>query len=517
MRCGLILLAVLACVATPAQAFADNDNWENAEDLFFATTGTANTASYGEQAEPLAPNCPTNPTRMGKTAWWRIIGNGQQITLSTVLPGTNFNTVLTVMQGTPLSGSVIACNDNASGDPLLRSTVSFASQNGRAYLIQVGGRDACSGTPGFEPCPVSGTVALSASSVRPINDDRADASVLTTGTPLTSTNVGASLERSEDATCGASEFAATVWYQWTAPGTGEATFSSTAAFAAAPGVNRSDTVLAVYRKDSGARVGCADDFGQPLGPSTLIAPVTAGDYLMQVGARIDDSTPIGQGNVEGRVAFAPDNDSDGATALTDCDDGNPGIRPGAPDVAGNGIDEDCNGADAALDPVEAAAAADRDRDGFPKLVDCDDEDPTRNPGVRDVPGDGIDQDCVGGDAQFPMLNAAVSGVWRSFPAFTTFTDLFVRRVPARARIKIRCEGGGCPFEAKTRRFKKAKARVDVLGALEQARLQRGAKLQVRVLKRGHVGIVATWAIRSPSIPKRTDRCLVPGRTRPSRC
>jgi hypothetical protein len=512
-RRGLLALALIACLAAPAQAVADNDDWEAAEDLYFATTGTAITGTYGEQAvETLSSTgCPM----MGKTAWWRITGNGQDITLSTAVTGTNFNTVLAVMQGTPLSGSRIACNDNASGDPLLRSTVTFPSVNGRAYLVQVGGRDSCS--PTLEPCPGSGTVVVSAASQRPVNDDRASAAALTTGVPLTSTNVGASLERDEDASCGASRFAATVWYQWTAPGTGEAVFASTASFAAAPGVNRSDTVLAVHRKDSGARIGCADDFGQAFGPSTLVAAVTAGDYLLQVGARIDDTIPIGQGNVEGRVAFAPDGDGDGATTLTDCDDGNPGIRPGARDVAGNGVDEDCNGTDAPLDPLELAAAADSDRDGYPKRVDCDDEDPARNPGARDVPGDGIDQDCVGGDAAFPKLDAAVLGAWRSFAGYTTFTDLVVRRVPAHGKVTIRCKGDGCPFKVKTRRFKKAKARADVLGRLDGARLRRGAKLQVRVLKRRHIGIVAAWAIRAPAVPKRTDRCLVPGRGRPSRC
>jgi hypothetical protein len=46
-------------------------------------------------------------------------------------------------------------------------------------------------------------------------------------------------------------------------------------------------------------------------------------------------------------------------------------------------------------------AADRDHDGYARWLgggDCDDGDPTVHPGAPEVPGDGIDQNCIGGDA-----------------------------------------------------------------------------------------------------------------------
>ena len=96
-----------------------------------------------------------------------------------------------------------------------------------------------------------------------------------------------------------------------------------------------------------------------------------------------------------------DNDGDGVTENAgDCNDADTTIFPGAKEICGDGTDQDCSGSDLACPPNPADV--DDDKDGVTENEgDCDDTDETINPGAKEICGDGVDQDCDGADVACP--------------------------------------------------------------------------------------------------------------------
>jgi len=80
---------------------------------------------------------------------------------------------------------------------------------------------------------------------------------------------------------------------------------------------------------------------------------------------------------------------------SDCNDSNNTIYPGAVEICGDGIDQDCTNGD-------LVCPTDADADGYyAEVDDCNDNDDTIHPGATEICGDGIDQDCTDGDLVCP--------------------------------------------------------------------------------------------------------------------
>jgi hypothetical protein len=165
-------------------------------------------------------------------------------------------------------------------------------------------------------------------------------------------------------------------------------------------------------------------------------------------------------------------------------------------------------------------SSDKDGDGVAVGLDCNDNDPKIRPGIKDKPGDKIDQDCSGKDARYPRLQRRIRFAYRTSPAgWTQFTLLNVQPVKKGDRIRLSCNGKskGCPLGTKKIKVKKGKRSLSLVKRLKDAKLRKGAVLEVRVTRRATIGVTTKWTIRAPKDVVSRSRCLRPGKKKPIRC
>ncbi|MCB9691592.1 MAG: hypothetical protein H6736_07240 [Alphaproteobacteria bacterium] len=137
------------------------------------------------------------------------------------------------------------------------------------------------------------------------------------------------------------------------------------------------------------------------------APVTVGDCDAGV-LRLRGSAVVGTATDGSTFGAVQDLDGDGWFPPQDCDDADPTVAPGAPEVCGDGLDQDCDGQDNAA----VTAFLDGDGDGYGDLAfevcpgalgyaeqggDCDDSRADRFPGAPET-CDGTDHSCSGDES-----------------------------------------------------------------------------------------------------------------------
>jgi hypothetical protein len=164
--------------------------------------------------------------------------------------------------------------------------------------------------------------------------------------------------------------------------------------------------------------------------------------------------------------------------------------------------------------------ADVDNDGIPAPADCQDRDPAIRPGIPDIPGNRVDDDCLGGDAAFPRVETPVQFSFKLTRRHTRFTRLVVLDLEPGMRIEVRCKGGrkrGCFKKAKRVRIRRAVAQRSLTRFVRKRKLRRGARLEVRVVRAASVGKVVRIKARRRKAPSVSRRCLFPGTRTPRKC
>jgi hypothetical protein len=268
--------------------------------------------------------------------------------------------------------------------------------------------------------------------------------------------------------------ARTAWYS--IQGTGGAATVTTAGF---------DTALFAYAASpAGVVVACNDDYGGGLS-SSITFPTTAGTtYAIQAGTSCTELGP----------PKCTDNPAGGALTIKS----------------------------------EAVPNHDLDGDGVTGSqfggADCNDNDVRVHPGAYDVPGDGIDQDCDGHDAAVPRPSAIkvpVAITSHVHKRYTLVAKLAARDVPAGSTVTVSCTSKklGCRFTSKKTSVKVIKTIQfgKLFGkALTKAKLRKGATIEVRVTDPGHIGSFTRFTFRKGKAPTRATLCLPPGATKPQK-
>jgi hypothetical protein len=263
----------------------------------FDTTGaTTSTQQSG--------TCPTT----GQDIWydWTAGATG---TATLSLCGTGFDTVAAVYDGAgcPAAGTSW-CNDdsNCSGSFTAQSNVDFPCTSGNHYMLQIGGFGSNAG-PGSFTVTVAGPAT---------NDDcNTPTAISGFGTfPFDNSSASTGSEGQSESLCtsfGSTTVDHDVWFAWTAPSSGVATFSLCAG-------TTMDSKIAVYPGSTcptmGSALACNDDF---CGFTSEVSfSVTGGStYMLQLGNFPGASGSSGTFTLSAPATAPPNDDCASATPI----------------------------------------------------------------------------------------------------------------------------------------------------------------------------------------------------------
>ncbi len=172
--------------------------------------------------------------------------------------------------------------------------------------------------------------------------------------------------------------------------------------------------------------------------------------------------------------------------------------------------------------LDITGPADRDGDGVVEGIDCDDRNPDIRPGAADVAGNGLDEDCSGADRPLPILEAPLRTSFSVLRSGTMIGRLTATRLPAGTRVTVSCRATvrfrrRCPFTTRTVGPRAGSREVQLASLFRRRRLPVGTKVEIHIKAEGYIGRAVRLTMRRTALPRGEQLCLAPGARSPSRC
>jgi Ca2+-binding RTX toxin-like protein len=284
----------------------------------------------------------------------------------------------------------------------------------------------------------------------------------------------------------------------------------------APGEN--DTLGGVEDVIGGAS---SDVLGGDAGPNLLVG----GGGLNTIDGGAGNDTLVG-GDFRDVISGGPGNDQlvgggdddsldafDGEADLVDC-------GPSADDDAQVDAADTVSGCEFAR-RGDVPILVDADGDGSIVPFDCNDNNPGIGLAATDIAGDGIDQNCDGFDEPLPLVGAALRVAFDPpKKTGTRFKRLVIAQMQRGSQVVVTCKTKvkrRCPFTRATRKPAKAGGQVSLTALLKRRLLPVGTVVELRITAPGTIGRSVRFTIRRAASAKTTDLCLLPGSSVAKKC